>query len=107
MRRSPLSACFRLADAVALVRHTQVLARFERAAEPGYQGLGGARVTVDRLAFAIAREDRPAERVRLEAVRLHVDTTTHTWAHRPSPHVSDREGNRVALVCHDLRVWGR
>ena len=101
---APLSTDVRLADVVAPVGHTQILARFDRAAESGCQGLSGAHTAVDRLAFAIARQDRPAGWVRLKAVRLHVDTTAHTWVHQRSPHVSDREGNRVELVCHDTRV---
>ena len=70
-RRFSNSAFFRIADGVA--GHTQILALFDRAAEPGYQGLSSAHTTVDHLAFAIALEDFASERARLEAAGLRVE----------------------------------
>ena len=102
LRRFPDSAFFRLADGVA--GHTQVLALFDRAGDPGYQGLSSARTTVDHLAFAIAREDFASEQARLEAAGLRVDTAEHAWVHWRSLYVSDPEGNRVELVCFDPSV---
>lgn len=102
MRRFPHSAFFRIADGVA--GHTQILALFDRAAEPGYQGLSRARTTVDHLAFAIALGDFAAERARLEAAGLRVETAEHAWVHWRSLYVSDPEGNRVELVCYDPSV---
>ena len=89
LRRFPRSAFFRIAEGVA--GHTQILALFDRAAEPGYQGLSSAHTTVDHLAFAIALEDY--------AAGLQVETTEHAWVHWRSLYVSDPEGNRVELVC--------
>ena len=102
LRRFPQSAFFRIADGVA--GHTQILALFDRAAEPGYQGLSTAHTTVDHLAFAIALEDFAAERARLEAAGLRVETAEHAWVHWRSLYVDDPEGNRVELVCFDPSV---
>jgi len=102
LRRFPNSAFFRIADGVA--GHTQILALFDRTADPGYRGLSAARTTVDHLAFAIALEDFAAERARLEGLGLPVDTAEHTWVHWRSLYVSDPEGNRVELVCYDPSV---
>ena len=102
LRRFPRSAFFRLADGVA--GHTQILALFDRTAEPGYQGLSSAHTTVDHLAFAIALEDFAAEKARLEAAGLRVETAEHAWVHWRSLYVSDPEGNRVELVCFDPSV---
>ena len=102
LRRFPQSAFFRIADGVA--GHTQILALFDRAAEPGYQGLSSAHTTVDHLAFTIALEDYAAEKARLEAAGLRVDTAEHAWVHWRSLYVSDPEGNRVELVCFDPSV---
>ena len=102
LRRFPQSAFFRIADGVA--GHTQILALFDRAAEPGYQGLSSAHTTVDHLAFAIALEDFASEQARLEAAGLRVDTAEHAWVHWRSLYVSDPEGNRVELVCFDPSV---
>jgi catechol 2,3-dioxygenase-like lactoylglutathione lyase family enzyme len=102
LRRFPRSAFFRLADGVA--GHTQILALFDRAAEPGYQGLRSAHTTVDHLAFAIALEDFASEQARLEAAGLRVETAEHAWVHWRSLYVSDPEGNRVELVCFDPSV---
>ena len=84
--------------------HTQILALFDRTADPGYRGLSAARTTVDHLAFAIALEDFAAERARLEGLGLPVDTAEHAWVHWRSLYVSDPEGNRVELVCYDPAV---
>ena len=102
LRRFPRSAFFRLADGVA--GHTQIFALFDRTAEPGYQGLSSAHTTVDHLAFAIALEDFAAEKARLEAAGLRVETAEHAWVHWRSLYVSDPEGNRVELVCFDPSV---
>ena len=102
LRRFPRSAFFRLADGVA--GHTQILALFDRTAVPGYQGLSSQQTTVDHLAFAIALEDYAAEKARLEAAGLRVDTAEHAWVHWRSLYVSDPEGNRVELVCFDPSV---
>ena len=102
LRRFPRSAFFRLADGVA--GHTQILALFDRTAEPGYQGLSSAHTTVDHLAFAIALEDFASEQARLEAAGLRVETAEHAWVHWRSLYVSDPEGHRVELVCFDPSV---
>jgi len=102
LRRFPQSAFFRIADGVA--GHTQILALFDRTAEPGYRGLSSTHTTVDHIAFAIALEDFAAERARLEAAGLRVDTAEHAWVHWRSLYVSDPEGNRVELVCFDPSV---
>src|ERR671929_48370 len=54
-----------------------------------------------RLVIAIALEDFAAERARLEAAGLRVETAEHTWVHWRSLYVNDPEGNRVELVCYD------
>ena len=101
-RRFSNSAFFRIADGVA--GHTQILALFDRAAEPDYQGLSSAHTTVDHLAFAIALEDFASEKARLEAAELRVETAEHTWVHWRSLYVRDPEGNQVELVCFDPSV---
>jgi catechol 2,3-dioxygenase-like lactoylglutathione lyase family enzyme len=102
LRRFPRSAFFRIADGVA--GHTQILALFDRADRPDYQGVSSAHTTVDHIAFGIALEDFVAERARLEGLGLRVDTAEHAWMHWRSLHVTDPEGNQVELVCYDSSV---
>ena len=102
LRRFPQSAFFRIADGVA--GHTQILALFDRSAALGYHGLNSEQTTVDHLAFAIALEDFAAEKARLEAAGMRVETAEHTWVQWRSLYVNDPEGNRVELVCFDPSV---
>jgi catechol 2,3-dioxygenase-like lactoylglutathione lyase family enzyme len=102
LRRFEKAAFFEIAAGFA--GHTQVLALFDRAAEPGYAGLSAALTTVDHLAFEIAREDFDAERKRLEQLGLAVETAEHGWVHWRSLYVRDPEGNQVELVCYDPAV---
>lgn len=102
MRRFPGSAFFRIADGIA--GHTQILALFDRTAEPDYCELDANRTTVDHIAFGIDLEDFDAEVERLRDTGLDVETTTHAWVHWRSLYVNDPEGNRVELVCYDPSV---
>lgn len=102
MRRFPNSAFFRIADGVA--GHTEILALFDRSAEPDYQGIDEQRTTVDHLAFGIALEDFQGEVERLQRLGLAVKTTTHGWVKWRSLYVNDPEGNQVELVCYDPSV---
>lgn len=102
MRRFPSAAFFRIAPGVA--GHTQVLALFDRGAEPDYRGLEAATTTVDHLAFGIALKDYEPELARLRALGLDVTTTTHAWVQWRSLYVDDPEGNQVELVCFDPSV---
>jgi catechol 2,3-dioxygenase len=102
LRAFPHAVFFRIADGVA--GHTQVLALFDRAAEPGYRGLSREQTTLDHLAFAIAAEDYAAELARLTAHGLAVTTAEHAWVHWRSLYVTDPEGNTVELVCYDGTV---
>ena len=49
MGRFEHAAFFKIADGYG--GHTQILALFDRSAEPGYRGLDAARTTVDHIAF--------------------------------------------------------
>jgi len=102
MRRFPGIAFFRIADGVA--GHTQILALFDRTAEPDYTGLDPARTTVDHIAFAIALEDFAPERARLEKLGQRVRTSEHAWVQWRSLYVDDPEGNTVELVCYDPSI---
>ncbi len=77
LRRFEHAAFFRLADGHA--GHTQVLALFDRRAEPGYAGLSAAKSTLDHLAFEVGLADFEAERKRLESAGLAVTTAEHAW----------------------------
>jgi len=77
LRRFENTAFFRLADGHA--GHTQVLALFDRKAQPGYAGLSAAKTTLDHLAFEVGLADFEAERKRLEAAGLTVRTAEHAW----------------------------
>jgi catechol 2,3-dioxygenase len=102
LRRFENAAFFRLADGFG--GHTQVLALFDRKAQPGYAGLSAAMSTIDHLAFEVGLADFEAERKRLEEAGLAVTTTEHAWAHWRSLYVRDPEGNTVELVCYDPSV---
>ncbi len=102
MKRFEHAAFFRIAPGV--LGHTQVLALFDRAAEPGYQAPRAAASTVDHLAFGIALTDFDAEKARLERLGLAVETAQHDWVHWRSLYVPDPEGNTVELVCFDPAV---
>ena len=102
LKRFDHAAFFRIADGYE--GHTQIVALFDRSAEPNYAGLSPAHTTVDHFAFTIALEDYDAEKARLEGLGLQVDTATHGWVHWRSLYVDDPEGNRVELVCYDSTV---
>jgi catechol 2,3-dioxygenase len=93
---------FKLADGFG--GHTQVLALFDRSAQPGYSGLNAATTTVDHIAFEIDRADFDAERERLEQMGQAVETAEHAWVPWRSLYVTDPEGNTVELVCFDRTV---
>ncbi len=84
--------------------HTQVLALFDRSAEPGYAGLNRATTTVDHIAFTIPLEAYESEKQRLRERGLTVTTAEHGWVHWRSLYVDDPEGNTVELVCYDPLV---
>jgi catechol-2,3-dioxygenase len=102
LRRFDRAAFFRLAEGFS--GHTQVLALFDRTADPDFVGLNPATTTVDHLAFEIALADFERERQRLEERGLVVTTAEHGWVHWRSLYVDDPEGNAVELVCYDASV---
>ena len=102
MRRFDNIAFFRIADGYG--GHTQILALFDRSAQPGYRGLDSEKSTIDHIAFAIALADFDTEKKRLEQLELHVDTAEHAWVHWCSLYVTDPEGNTVEFVCYDESV---
>ena len=102
LRRFEKAAFFKIADGFG--GHAQVLALFDRSAEPGYCGLNSATSTVDHIAFEIAREDFDAEKLRLAQLGLAVETAEHAWVHWRSLYVHDPEGNQVELVCYDETI---
>jgi catechol 2,3-dioxygenase len=102
LKRFPHAAFFKIADGFG--GHTQVLALFDRRAEPGYSGLSAATTTVDHIAFEIGLADFAGEKQRLEQQGLAVETAEHAWVHWRSLYVPDPEGNTVELVCFDPAV---
>jgi catechol 2,3-dioxygenase len=102
MQRFPQAAFFKIAEGVA--GHTQILALFDRTAEPQYSGLDVAKSTVDHIAFAIALENFASEKARLESLGMAVRTSEHAWVHWRSLYLSDPEGNLVEFVCYDEAV---
>ena len=102
MSRGSNHAFFKIADGYA--GHTQVLALFDRSADPGYRGPDAACSTIDHIAFEIALADSAGEKRRLEALGLHVETAEHAWVHWRSLYVGDPEANQVELVCFDASV---
>ena len=102
LKRFPQAAFFRVAEGYG--GHTQILALFDRAQQPGYIGISAAQSTVDHLAFTVDLADFVAEKERLEALGLAVETAEHGWVHWRSLYVYDPEGNQVELVCYDDSV---
>jgi catechol-2,3-dioxygenase len=102
LKRFDHAAFFKIADGYG--GHAQVLALFNRSAEPGYAGLNAATTTVDHLAFEIDRDDYDAELARLTSLGLPIETATHAWVQWRSIYVRDPEGNQVELVCHDPTI---
>jgi catechol-2,3-dioxygenase len=102
LRRFDHAVFFKIAE--GKFGHTQVLALFDRSADPGYRGLDATTTTVDHLAFEIDRKDFDAEKIRLEGLGLAVETAEHGWVHWRSLYVADPEGNQVELVCFDPAV---
>jgi len=102
LRRFDQAVFFKLADGFG--GHTQVLALFDRSAQPGYSGLDPVTTTVDHIAFEIERADFDAELKRLQDLGLAVETAEHVWVHWRSLYVDDPEGNTVELVCYDPTV---
>ena len=70
--------------------HTQLLALFDRSAEPGYRGPDAKKSAVDHLAFEISLSDYDDEKKRLEEHGLEVTAKSF--------------GNRLELVCYDESI---
>ena len=102
IKRFPHAAFFKIAEGLA--GHTQILALFDRIADPNYQGLDAAKSTIDHIAFSIALDDFASEKARLEELGMAVRTSTHAWVHWRSLYLSDPEGNLVEFVCYDEAV---
>jgi len=102
LRRFDQAVFFTLTEGVS--GHTQVLALFDRSAQPGYSGLNAATTTVDHIALEIERADFDAELKRLQNLGLAVETAEHAWVHWRSLYIDDPEGNTVELVCYDPNV---
>jgi catechol 2,3-dioxygenase-like lactoylglutathione lyase family enzyme len=102
LRRFEHAAFFRIAEGYG--GHTQVLALFDRSAEPGYAGLSPDKTTVDHRAFEIGLADFEAEKSRLGQRGLAVRTTEHAWVGWRSLYFDDPEGHTVELVCYDPAV---
>ena len=79
LRRFDKAVFFKLADGIG--GHTQVLALFDRSAQPGYSGLDPATTTVDHIAFEVEQADFDAELTRLQDLGLSVETAVHAWVH--------------------------
>jgi len=99
LKRFPKAAFLRIAEGFG--GHTQILALFDRADAPGYQGISAVQSTIDHIAFTISLADFAAEKARLEQLGLSVTTAEHGWVHWRSLYVNDPEGNEVELVCYD------
>ena len=99
LRRFEHAAFFRIAEGYG--GHTQVLALFDRSAQPGYSGLSREGTTVDHLAFEIGLADFAAEKGRLEGLGLAVETAEHAWVGWRSLYFTDPEGHTAEFVCHD------
>jgi len=102
MRRYPDGVFFGLAKSHG--GHTQLLALFDRSAEPEYQGLDAKKSTVDHLAFEISLSDYDEEKKRLEEKGLEVTAKQFGWTHNRSLFFTDPEGNRLELVCYDESI---
>ena len=102
MRCFPGMAFFKIAEGYG--GHTQILALFDRTAEPNYAGIEADKTSVDHIAFTIDLTDFESERRRLEQLDMKIDTTTHAWVKWRSLYFSDPEGNRVEFVCYDEGV---
>jgi catechol-2,3-dioxygenase len=102
MKRFPHAAFFRIAD--GFEGHTQILALFDRSAEPEYEGPDPRRTTVDHIAFTISLGNYAAEKTRLERAGHSVRTAVHAWVQWRSLYVDDPEGNTVELVCYDPSI---
>ena len=102
MQRFPAIAFFKIEEGYG--GHTQILALFDRTAEPNYIPVRGENSTIDHIAFTIDLADFQAEKTRLEQLGLEVTTTTHAWVKWRSLYITDPEGNRVELVCYDESV---
>lgn len=102
MMRVSNCAFFKIADGYN--GHTQVLALFDRSKSPGYRGTNATTSTIDHIALEIGLPNFAAEKERLEALGLQVETAGHAWVHWRSLYVTDPEGNQVELVCYDQSV---
>jgi hypothetical protein len=95
-------AFFKIADGYA--DHTQVLALFDRSGDLDYRGPDAVTSTIDHIACEIAVDDFAAEKRRLEALGLQVETAERGWVHWRSLYVTNPEGNQAEFVCSDSRV---
>jgi catechol-2,3-dioxygenase len=84
--------------------HTQVLALFDRSANPGYSAPAAQTSTIDHIAFEISIADFEGELTRLRALGLRVETAEHAWVRWRSLYLHDPEGNQVEFVGYDRSV---
>lgn len=81
--------------------HPQVVALFDRSGSDGYVAPDVGRTTVDHVAFTVDRATFDAEAERLESLGYELAYAYHDWVEWRSLYLSDPDGNRVELVCHD------
>lgn len=102
IRRFDTSAFFKIADGFA--GHTQILALFDRSADPNGQPPSQAHTTVDHIAFTVDVKDFESEKARLEAAGLETRTSIHAWVQWRSLYVTDPDENSVEFVCFDPSI---
>ena len=107
MRRFDHAAFFRIAEGHG--GHTQILALFDRRAEPSrsqtsFRGVDQRGSSLDHLAFEIDLSSIEAEQRRLESHGVEIETAAFEWVHWRSLFFRDPEGNRVEFVAYDKTV---
>ncbi len=107
MRCFDHAAFFRIAEGHG--GHTQILALFDRRAEPSrsqtsFRGVDQRGSSLDHLAFEIDLSSIEAEQRRLESHGVEIETAAFEWVHWRSLFFRDPEGNRVEFVAYDKTV---
>lgn len=99
IRRFSAATFLKIGDGYA--GHTQIIAMFDRSADPEVLPVDPTRTSVDHIAFSVTQEDFEREKARLETLGLPMTFSDHAWIQWRSLYITDPEGNLIEWVYFD------
>lgn len=102
LKRFDTASFFKLAT--GFQGHTQILALFDRTANPDYAPIDGKKSTVDHIGLSVSLEDFYSEQERLTNLDLPITTSIHNWVQWRSFYFKDPENNSIEYVAFDSSI---